>query len=182
MPRISRKNTAAAIAAPGPTYRRAATSGMPAAATIISGANTMRNWAMPKSNSPWNTDRPISRAPNATETRIVLSHVGRALPFCAMATSASRCSRMMPAVESPAPPISIRCVGPQSVTSWPKRRCQTSSSGKPMSAYRPQAAMKMPLTGAYQVRVILTAATPGFSPSRGKTTADMPAMKSAKSP
>ena len=32
-----------------------------------------------------------------------------------------------------APPISIRCVGPQSVTSWPNSRCQKSSSGKPES-------------------------------------------------
>ena len=50
--------------------------------------------------------------------------------------------------------MSIRCVGPQSVTSWPKRRCQTSSSGKPMSAKPPQAAMSRPPTGAYQSRVM----------------------------
>ena len=41
-------------------------------------------------------------------------------------------------VEKPAPPIIIRWVGPHSVTSWPKMRCQMSSSGKPVSAYRPQ--------------------------------------------
>ena len=35
-----------------------------------------------------------------------------------------------------APPISIRWVGPHRVTSWPNRRCQTSSSGKPISAER----------------------------------------------
>ena len=32
----------------------------------------------------------------------------------------------MPSVDSPAPPISMRCVGPHKVTSWPNNRCQTS--------------------------------------------------------
>ena len=41
--------------------------------------------------------------------------------------------------DRPAPPISIRWVGPHSVTSWPKMRCQTSSRGKPISAYKPAA-------------------------------------------
>ena len=50
----------------------------------------------------------------------------------------------------PAPPISIRWVGPQRVTSWPNRRCQTSSSGKPIRAKAPQAAIRTPPTGAYQ--------------------------------
>ena len=53
-------------------------------------------------------------------------------------------------VEKPAPPIIIRWVGPHSVTSWPKMRCQMSSSGKPISAYSPQPAIRMPPTGAYQ--------------------------------
>ena len=37
-----------------------------------------------------------------------------------------------------APPRSIRWVGPQRVTSWPKMRCQTSSRGKPASENPPQ--------------------------------------------
>ena len=40
------------------------------------------------------------------------------------------CSAIAPSVASEPPPMSIRWVGPQSVTSWPKRRCQRSSSGK----------------------------------------------------
>ena len=51
-----------------------------------------------------------------------------------------------------APPISIRCVGPQSVTSWPKSRCQMSSSGKPSSENAPQAQISTPPSGAYQSR------------------------------
>ncbi|SHV64785.1 Uncharacterised protein [Mycobacteroides abscessus subsp. abscessus] len=65
--------------------------------------------------------------------------------------------------DSPAPPISIRWVGPQSVTSWPKMRCQMSSSGNPINAYRPHMAISSPPTGAYQVRVMRTAADPGLS-------------------
>ena len=47
------------------------------------------------------------------------------------AVIASPISTMPPSVASDAPPISIRWVGPQSVTSWPNSRCQMSSSGKP---------------------------------------------------
>ena len=50
----------------------------------------------------------------------------------------------------PAPPISMRWVGPHSVTSWPNRRCQKSSSGKAISENAPQAAISTPPTGAYQ--------------------------------
>ena len=63
----------------------------------------------------------------------------------------------------PAPPISIRWVGPQSVTSWPKRRCQKSSRGKAIREKAPQAAISTPPTGAYQPSVIRTAAGPGRS-------------------
>ncbi|CAB4936957.1 unannotated protein [freshwater metagenome] len=83
--------------------------------------------------------------------------------------------------DSPAPPISIRCVGPHSVTSWPKMRCQMSSNGKPMSAYSPLPAISRPPVGAYQVRVILTAARPGFS-SSGRMIASAPAMKRKNKP
>ena len=44
--------------------------------------------------------------------------------------------------------ISIRWVGDQRVTSWPKIRCQTSSSGKAMSEKAPQAAIMIAPTGA----------------------------------
>lgn len=109
----------------------------------------------------------MNRPPNDRYRRKVLNLVsslmspGLLLP--AMATRPS-CSSSSTAInDNPAPPMSIRCVGPQSVTSWPKMRCQMSSSGKPISAYRPHSAMSTPPTGAYQVRVIRIAAGPGFS-------------------
>ena len=49
-----------------------------------------------------------------------------------------------------APPIIIRWVGPQSVTSWPKIRCQKSSSGKPSRAKVLAASSPIPPSGAYQ--------------------------------
>ena len=61
-----------------------------------------------------------------------------------------RCRIALPIRVRPAPPISIRCVGPQRVTSWPKIRCQTSSSGKPISAKAAAASIAMPPSGAYQ--------------------------------
>ena len=53
-----------------------------------------------------------------------------------------------PSVESDAPPNSSRCVGPHSVTSWPKMRCQMSSSGKPASATPEQTRIRTPPSGA----------------------------------
>ena len=61
-----------------------------------------------------------------------------------------------------APPISIRWVGPQRVTSWPKRRCQTSSSGKPISEKAPQAQIRTPPSGAYQSRPMRIATALGL--------------------
>ena len=50
---------------------------------------------------------------------------------CSRATRApSTSSTERPTSVIAAPPISIRWVGPQSVTSWPNSRCQKSSSGK----------------------------------------------------
>ena len=46
--------------------------------------------------------------------------------------SASRTT--IPSTAITAPDIIIRWVAPQSVTSWPKSRCEMSSSGKPSSA------------------------------------------------
>ena len=69
----------------------------------------------------------------------------------------------MPISVIAAPPISIRWVGPQSVTSWPNSRCQTSSSGKPISANAPAAVISTPPSGAYQSFEIRTAESLGFS-------------------
>jgi len=81
---------------------------------------------------------------------------------------------------SPAPPISMRWVGPQSVTSCPKSRWETSSSGKPMSANAPQPMRTSPPTGTCQSRVSFTALAPGrFS---GSTSARKPAANRPKSP
>ncbi len=69
----------------------------------------------------------------------------------------------MPSSVITAPPMSMRCVGPQSVTSWPKSRCQKSSSGNAMSANRPVAHMSTPPSGAYQSRAMRIAVGPGRS-------------------
>ena len=71
-------------------------------------------------------------------------------PAAAFARRPSTSRTAMPTSVIAAPPISIRCVGPQSVTSWPKRRCHTSSSGKPISEKAPQAQTSTPPSGAYQ--------------------------------
>ena len=55
-----------------------------------------------------------------------------------------------PITENEAPPKRSRWVGPQSVTSWPKMRCQPSSSGKASSEIEPQIVMISPPSGAYQ--------------------------------
>ena len=81
----------------------------------------------------------------------------------------------MPISVIPAPPISIRWVGPQSVTSWPKIRCQTSSSGNPISANAAEAIIATPPSGAYQPSLILIAPRLGL-PS-GRTIARKPAAK-----
>ena len=62
----------------------------------------------------------------------------------------SASSTAWPISVMPAPPMSMRCVGPHRVTSWPNRRCHMSSSGKPVSANAPQAAIIRPPTGAHQ--------------------------------
>ena len=77
-----------------------------------------------------------------------------------------------------APPISIRCVGPQSVTSWPKMRCQTSSSGKPISANAPQQRDQHAAERRVPVAAMRTALGDGLS--RGSTHARKPAVKIAE--
>ena len=151
-PRTSRKNRAAPIAAPRPSQTRAATSETPAASMTSIGAKTKRNCGTPKSNSAWKVERPSRNAPvRATlRTQRTQPMPSRSRPALSLARlpSTSRTASPMSVIE--APPISIRCVGPQRVTSWPKRRCQTSSSGKPVSEKAPQAAIRMPPMGAYQ--------------------------------
>ena len=179
MPRSAIANNAAMIAAPRPSIIRAATRPNAPAAAISIGSNTWRNWGTPKSNSIWNTDRPMMMPPKPRyliDLRKMPS-LGLSSPI-ARWPSYSRSSAEI--VENPAPPIIIRWVGPHSVTSWPKMRCQTSSSGKPVKAYRPQPAIRKPLTGAYQSLVIRTANGPGFS--YGRTIAAQPATNSRNKP
>ena len=84
----------------------------------------------------------------------------RESPALARLPSTSSTARPMSVIA--APPKSIRWVGPQSVTSWPKSRCHMSSSGKPISEKAPQAAIRTPPSGAYQVRVMRTAVALGL--------------------
>ena len=70
----------------------------------------------------------------------------------------------MPITENVAPPRSMKWVGDHSVTSCPKIRCQTSSSG---SAARPNAEQKIisaPPTGIRQLPPRRTQAGPGSWP------------------
>ncbi len=96
----------------------------------------------------------------------------------ARAPSTSRI--MPPSVDSDAPPNSCRWVGPQSVTSWPKMRCQTSSSGKPASAMPEQTRISTPPSGAWSPPGSFSAAAPGFSV--GRKTASRPEKKTPNSP
>ena len=90
-------------------------------------------------------------------------------------------SRIMPpSVESEAPPNSSRCVGPHSVTSWPKMRCQRSSSGKPVSATPEQTRISTPPSGASSPPGSLSAVAPGFSV--GRKIASRPAKNTPNSP
>ena len=83
-----------------------------------------------------------------------------------LAPPASTNSTASPISVIAAPPISIRCVGPHSVTSWPNSRCQTSSSGNPISANVPADAISTPPSGAYQPGATFTATRDGFSSGR----------------
>ena len=165
-PRTARKKTAAPSAPPRPIHTRAATSATPAASAISAGWRTARNCGTPKSNSAWNVERPISRPPISATWRSIAKRANKPRGDVAAALAAARGSPPGAAppgrsASCPAPPISIRCVGPHSVTSWPKSRCQTSSSGKPASANAPQAAISTPPTGARQPQPTETAAAPG---------------------
>ncbi len=155
------KKAAAARAPPRPIQIRAQTSATEAATASSTGSSTRRNWGTPKSNSAWKVDSPISRPPIRPTRRsrtIKAGSVGGgsvADPWEPRARIPSTSSTAWPIRVIPAPPISIRWVGPQRVTSWPNSRCQRSSSGKPTRAKAPQAAIRSPPTGAYQSPAML---------------------------
>ena len=181
-PRRARKKPTAPSAVPRPAQSRTATSPTPAASMISIGWSTKRNWGTPKSNSPWNVDRPMSRPPasDTARTRIIHPTSRRVAPEARLARSPSTSSTAMPTSVIDAPPMSIRCVGPQSVTSCPNRRCQRSSSGNPSSANAPQAEMSTPPSGASQPGASRIAEGPGL-PS-GSTMAITPAEKMPNRP
>ena len=184
-PRTARKNSAAPSAAPRPIQTRAATRATPAASATSTGWLTARNCGTPKSNSAWNVDRPIRRPPISATWRAIVKRAKRPRgPEPAGRGRARRpscSSTAWPISVIPAPPISIRWVGPQSVTSWPNSRCHMSSSGKPASANAPQEAISRPPTGALQPGAIETAAGPGVV-SRGIAIASTPAANTPNRP
>jgi hypothetical protein len=149
------------------------------------------NCGTPKSNSAWKVERPMRKPPISATRRTATTMVGdtpegyagssvvSAFARRARMPSASRMA--WPTRVIPAPPISIRWVGPHSVTSWPNRRCQKSSRGKAIREKAPQAAISTPPTGAYQPSVMRTAAGPGRS-STGSPMASTPAAKMPNSP
>ena len=164
---MARKNSAAPSAAPRPSQIRAATSDTPAASMISIGWKIIRNCGTPKSNSAWKVESPSRNAPGSE----IAAHEAR--PTAARRAGRVRCaapastnSTASPISVIAAPPISIRCVGPHSVTSWPNSRCQTSSSGNPISENAPAAAISTPPSGAYQPGATCTATRDGFSSGR----------------
>ena len=143
---------------------------------ISIGWKTSWNCGMPRSNSSWNVDMAMSRPPGSQTWRRCLTHQRSvsSWPSRFIARTASTWITAIPTSVMHAPPMSIRCVGPHSVTSWPKSRCQPSSSGKPSSEKLPEANMRIPPSGAYQSRVILTNVGPSFFV--GRQIAKKPAM------
>ena len=121
------------------------------------GCSTSRNCGTPKSNSPWKVESATRKPPTISARRNWKKPVPAPSGSWPAALTPSAISTIAPSVASEPPPISIRWVGPQSVTSWPKRRCQKSSSGKPESAKAPQAVITMPPIGAYQPGPMRTA-------------------------
>ena len=134
--RRGRTATAPSAAAAADPQRARRPAPMPAASAISIGWKTSRNCGTPKSNSAWKVERPIrKRARRATTRPHERAHAALAgRRRSRRAAPPRRAARPARSASSPAPPISIRCVGPHSVTSWPNSRCQTSSSGKPISA------------------------------------------------
>ncbi len=78
---------------------------------------------------------------------------------------------------STAPAIIMMWVGPQSVTSWPNSRCQTSSSGKPDRAKLEHSSISAPPTGMRpRIGRLIAVALRGSS-SLGSDIASRPAAK-----
>ena len=123
-------------------------SAIDAAASTISGSSTKRNCGTPKSNSAWKVLSP-TRNPPATAYSPTFTHEVRER----VTWMPSIIKTQPPYVDRLAPPMSMRWVGPNSVTSWPKSLCQTSSSGKPSRAKVPQPSRRPAPTGARQERV-----------------------------
>ena len=138
----------AASAPPRPSRSRAATSPTLAASAIRIGWKASWNCGTPKPNSSWSVDRPISVAPASWTSQA--SSRSRPGPGRPAAQRPSTSSSQAAIGASEAPPIISTCVGPQSVTSWPKMRCQTSSSGKPIIATPPHSSSSAPPSGIRQ--------------------------------
>ena len=134
------------------------------------------NCGMPRSNSSWNVDSAMSMPPgHHMRRRPPTHHTSRSnVPSRFIARMTSTCRIAMATSVMHAPPMSMRCVGPQSVTSWPKSRCHWSSSGKPIREKLPAANMITPPSGACQSRVILMNVGPSFF--SGRHIAKKPAM------
>ena len=180
---MMKKSDGAANASPGPSQIRAATSTTPAASMMSIGWKTSWNCGMPRSNSSWNVDSAMSRPPGSQTLAQVLDPPaprGRSWPSRFIARMTSTWMHGDADSVMQAPPMSMRCVGPHSVTSWPKSRCQRSSSGKPSSEKLPAANMMIPPSGAYQSRVIFTNVGPSFFV--GRQIAKKPAMTIPYSP
>ena len=131
---------------------RVVTRPTPAASMISSGWNTKRNCGTPKSNSAWKVESASRNPPvsaTASSSRVSAGACSDR-PAARFARMPSTDSTAIPTSVIAAPPISIRCVGPQSVTSCPNSRCQTSSSGKPVSENAPHAQISTPPSGACQ--------------------------------
>ena len=104
------------------------------------GCRASANCGTPKSNSPWkveSADQEGAGEHDLAEPGPAGEGTARGLPLLV----ALGVSAQAPSTESEAPPISIRWVGPQRVTSWPKIRCQMSSSGKASRELAPQIAI-----------------------------------------
>ena len=144
------------------------------------GPKIIRNCGTPKSNSTGKTIRPIKRPPDRATRRSHMIHESSPRLRTGSARPASTIRIAIPIRVMAAPPMSIRWVGPQSVTSWPKILCQTSSRGKPIRANIPQVVITTPPRGAYQSPTMRTALREGFS--RGRTQATKPAVKIPKRP
>ena len=141
------------------------------------------NCGMPKSNSSWKVDSAMSMPPGHQMRRRPLTHhtSRSSVPSRFIARMPSTCRTAIASSAMTAPPMSMRCVGPQSVTSWPKSRCHWSSSGKPSSEKLPRGEHQHAAERGVPVARDLRR-TSGLPPSRGRHIAKKPAMTMPYSP